>query len=249
MRTIYGINPVREALRSSTAEKIKTLYIYRERQDHTIKVIEEVATGLGIDIRRVDKARLGSVAGTSHHQGVVALVRGEFPYREPEDIVDIWQRSGERAFILLLDSVEDPVNLGSIVRSAHCAGVQGIIIPRRRAAGVTPTVVKSSAGATEHTPIALTTNLTRTARRLKERGIWLVGLEADTETSIYDVDLTMDVALVVGGEARGIRRVLRGECDILCHIPMRGKLNSLNAAQASTVALFETLRQRTAKKE
>ncbi len=244
MRTIYGINPLREALRSATARRIKTIYIYREREDRAIKEIEEVATGLGIDIERVEKERIGSIAGGSSHQGVVALVKGGFPYREPEDILDVWRASGDRAFILLLDSIEDPVNLGSIVRSAHCAGIHGIIIPRRRACHVTPVVVKSSAGATEHTPIALATNLTGVARLLKDEGIWVVGLEADTETPIYRVDLTMDIALVVGGEAKGIRRLLRQECDILCHIPMRGRLNSLNAAQASTIALFEALRQR-----
>ncbi len=244
MRTIYGINPVREALRSATAEKIKTIYILKEREDPIIREIEQTAMGLGVEIKRVDRHKVGSIAGSSAHQGVVALVRGGFPYREPQDIVEVWKGSRERALILIADSIEDPQNLGSIVRSAHCAGVHGIIIPRRRASHVTPAVVKSSAGATEHTPIAIATNLTGVVRMLKEEGVWVVGLEADTESSIYDVDLTMDTALVVGGEARGIRRLLRRECDVLCHIPMRGRINSLNAGQAVTIALFEALRQR-----
>ena len=244
MRIIYGINPVIEALRSGTASRIKTIYLNAERHDHLSEEIEATALEKNIAIRRVDKHTLGSVAGSPHHQGVVALVRGEFPYCSLDHLLAIWKGSGEPALILLLDSIEDPVNLGSIIRSAHCAGVHGIVIPRHRACRVTPVVTKSSAGATEHTAIALVTNLRQTARVLKEEGLWVVGIEATGQIPLYDADLTTDVAMVVGGEWKGIGKTLLSECDLTCHIPMRGRLNSLNAAQASTVAIFEALRQR-----
>lgn len=242
MRTIYGINPVTEALRSGT--RIDRIIVSASRTDRTVASIIKAATDKGIEVRSAPEDELRRLSKTEKHQGIAAILSGEFSYRDLEDLIKDWKESGSQAFFLILDSIQDPQNLGSLVRTANAAGVHGIIIPKDRASDVTSTVVKASAGATEVTPIARETNITRAIERLKEDGVWVAAIEAGCRDTIYSVDLDRDIALVIGSEGRGIRRLVRESCDFCVSIPMYGEISSLNAAQAGAVALFEARRQR-----
>ncbi len=244
MRIVYGVNPVLEVLRSRSSQ-VEELILSDTRRD---SAVEKEARRRGVKIKLLDRRSLDRIAGTTKHQGVVALVKGSYRYCDTEDLIDIWKRSNEAALFLILDSIEDPQNMGTLIRSAYAAGVHGVIIPKDRSSPVTPAVVKASAGATEHTPIARVVNLRRTIDRLKREGVWVVGVEAGSDRCIYDADLTVDIALVIGSEAKGIRRLVKEGCDLCVEIPMTGRLSSLNAAQAGAVALFEARRQRLAQK-
>ena len=240
-RIVCGINPVNEALRArpqevevvhyTAGEKQKLRHILDRSKKNRIKVLEE------------KKDRLDELAGDVKHQGIVAII-SDFIYTDIQGILAEWKKSGSKAFILVLDGIQDPHNLGAIIRSAESAGIQGIIIPKDRAVGVTSTVEKVSAGAVEHVKIARVTNIARTLDDLKKAGLWIAGAEADGKQSIYDADFDMDVALVIGSEGKGIRSLVKKKCDLLLSIPMKGKVNSLNASVSAAVVMYEVLRQR-----
>ncbi len=242
MRVVYGINPVTESLASG--EGIEKVVVSSSRSDKSINEILSSARSRGIRVEVSPPEELKRLAGTDKHQGAVAILKGAFRYREMEDLIEAWKKSGEEAFFLILDSIQDPQNLGSLVRAADAAGVHGIIIPRDRATEVTPVVAKASAGATEHALIAREVNITRAIERLKVENVWVAGIEAGRGEVIYKADLNRDLAIVVGSEGKGIRRLVLEACDFLVSIPMAGKISSLNAAQAGAIALFEAQRQR-----
>lgn len=242
MRTIYGINPVTEALRAG--KNIDRVVVSETRADRTAASIMKAASEKGIEVRRAAEDELKRLAKTDKHQGVVAVIAEDFAYRDLDDLIAAWKGSGEQAFFLILDSIQDPQNLGSLIRTANAAGAHGIIIPKDRASEVTSTVVKTSAGATEVTPIARETNITRAIERLKEENVWVAAIEAGCRDTVYSADLDRDLALVIGSEGRGIRRLVRETCDFCVSIPMYGGISSLNAAQAGAVAMFEARRQR-----
>lgn len=247
MRMIYGVNPVMEAIKASPGN-IDRLLVSEQRSDRTVAEILSAARTLNIEVKKVASAELDRLAGKVRHQGVAAVISGEFKYREMEDLVEAWKETGKQAFFLILDSIQDPQNLGSLIRTASAAGVNGVIIPKDRACEITPAVVKSSAGATEHMLVAREVNLVRAVERLKEENVWVAGVEADSKESIYGMDLDRDLALVIGSEGKGIRRLVKESCDFTVSIPMEGNLNSLNAAQAGAVAMFEARRQRSYRK-
>ncbi|VAV84460.1 23S rRNA (guanosine(2251)-2'-O)-methyltransferase [hydrothermal vent metagenome] len=248
MRIVYGINPVTEALAAGRGA-ISEILISTKRRDKSFDAIVKKAAARKIKVTKAEQRRLGEVAGTDGHQGVVAVFKGEYPYCDIEEILDNWRASGEAAFILILDCIQDPQNFGSLVRAAHCAGVQGIVIPKDRAAQVTPAVVKASAGATEHSLIARVTNLREAIRKLKDAGVWIAGIEASFGETIYNTELDGDIAVVIGSEGSGMRRLIREECDYQVSIPMKGQVNSMNAAQAGAVAVFEVARQKEARRQ
>lgn len=197
----------------------------------------------GIPLREEERKTLEKLSGTSKHQGVVAVL-SDFNYSSVDKIVSAWKNSGKRAFILLLDGIQDPHNLGAIIRSAECAGIHGIIIPKHRASEITATVEKVSAGASAVVPIARVTNIARTIDELKSMGMWVAGSDISAETCLYETDFNTDLALVVGSEGKGIRPLVKKKCDFLISIPMFGKINSLNASVSAAIVLYEAVRQR-----
>ena len=242
MRIIYGINPVLEALKSHP-EYFKHILIASGRVGQAAEKIKKLAEQHGIQRKSVTKEDIERLVKTPHHQGVAATL-SEFKYAAIEDIVEKWKSSDEKAFILILDCIQDPQNLGSLIRTANASGVHGVIIPKDRAAEVTPTVVKSSAGAVEHTLICRVTNISDTILRLKEAGLWIIGIEAGSSQDIYSFDMNTDLAVVIGSEGKGIRRLVKERCDVCLSIPMKGAISSLNASVAGGIALFEVLRKR-----
>lgn len=240
-RIIYGLNAVTEALKSGS--DIVKVCIAHGRNDESARELLELSNNLGVTIERPQRRELDNICMSSKHQGVCCELRGSFSYLEIEDLLEAWKLSGERAVFLILDSIEDPQNLGAMIRSAHAAGVTGIVLPKDRACHITSTVVKTSAGASAHVKIAMVTNLAQTIEKLKKENIWVYAIEADGEATIYSEDLTGNIAIVVGSEGAGVRRLVRDACDGCLKIPMKGKVSSLNAAQAGTLALFESLRQ------
>jgi 23S rRNA (guanosine2251-2'-O)-methyltransferase len=237
------MNPVIEAMRAAPGS-IEKILLSGARKDKAAALVTETARVGSIRLERAGAAELERLAGTKRHQGVAALMTGPYAYADLDELVSAWKRSGDKAFFLVLDSVQDPQNLGSLVRAATGAGAHGVIIPKHRASQVTPAVTKASAGATAHMPIAQVTNIVKAIEMLKKEGVWVYGLAADARAKIYGADLAVDAALVVGGESGGLRRLVRDKCDFLVSIPMAGKLDSLNAAQAGTVAMFELKRRR-----
>lgn len=243
MRVVYGVNPVRELLRSP-AEGIAELWLAEggDRQ-RAFAELERAARDRGAKVRSAPRQRLDRLAGVTGHQGVVAVV-ADYAYREVDDLLAAARDRGEPPLIVLLDGVEDPQNLGAIIRSAHALGAHGVVVPRDRAAAVTPAAAKASAGAVEHCPVARVTNLARTLEELKEAGLWSVAAVPDGEKDICDVDLTGPTALVVGGEGQGIRPLVQRTCDHTARIPMAGRVGSLNASASAGIALYEAARQR-----
>lgn len=243
MRTLYGVNPVREFLRAG-GEGLSELWV-AEGAKGSVQEILRLAKGHNAKVRTAPKPKLDQLAGDSHHQGVVAVV-SDFRYTDVDALVAAASRKGP-ALLVLLDGIEDPHNLGAIIRSAQALGAAGVIIAKDRAAGVTPTVAKVSAGAIERCPVARVTNIARTLEELKEKGIWSVGLDASGTTDLTQVDLTGPTVLVVGAEGAGIRPLVKRGCDHLARIPMQGDIGSLNASASAAVALYEVGRQRRAK--
>ena len=242
MRIIYGINPVLEALKAHPSD-IDKILISSGRKG--LEKLTTLAKKSSVKFEFRPKEELNNLSGTSKYQGIVAIL-SSFTYVDVEDIIEKWRSSGEKALILVLDGIQDPQNLGSIIRTANASGVQGIIIPKDRAVGVTSTVVKASAGATEHTPVAKVTNIATTLKTLKEEGIWIVGACGGEKMSLYadDFDATMDLAVVIGGEGKGIRPLVKKQCDFLVSIPMQGEVESLNAAISASIILYELVRRR-----
>jgi 23S rRNA (guanosine2251-2'-O)-methyltransferase len=237
---IFGIHAVEEAL-SARGRGFEYVAVVSGRGDARIQRITQLCRAAGVPVRAMPRDQLTRLANTASHQGVVA-VTAEKQYTELEDIVS--RKRGQHSFILLLDGIEDPHNLGAIIRTAEGAGADGIIIPERRAAGVTGTVVKASAGASEYLPIARVTNASRALEDLKERNIWTVGLD-ERGGKLYDqIDYKMDCALILGAEGRGLHEQIRKRCDFLVKIPMLGKVPSLNVSVAGAIVMYEVARQR-----
>jgi len=244
MEILYGRNAVYEALRAGRRRCENVLVAEGIQESGTAARILALAEERGISMKRVTRRQLDQL-GAVNHQGVAAQV-DPYPYVELDDILDLAQQRGEFPFLLLLDCLQDPQNLGTLLRTAEAVAVHGAVIPCRRAAQVTPAVSNASAGAVEHLLIAQVTNLVRTMGELKEQGVWIVGLEHTPDAQDYrEADLNMPLALVVGSEGRGLRRLVRDSCDLLIQLPMRGSINSLNASVAGSIALYEAWHQRT----
>ena len=230
---IYGLRPVVEALRSKRRE------VYEILDSVGDKEISSEAAARGVPIKRVPRNRVEELARGGVHQGIVARV-GPYPYSGLEEIL-----AAPDPLVVVLDGVTDPRNLGAVLRAADGAGVSGVVVPKDRAAGVTPAAVKASAGASEHVPVARETNLRRALEKMKEAGVWAYAAEGGVEASVYtDLDLSGPVAFVLGSEGRGVRRLVREGCDGTVSIPMRGAVSSLNVSVAAAVLLFEARRQR-----
>ncbi|HTM42906.1 MAG TPA: 23S rRNA (guanosine(2251)-2'-O)-methyltransferase RlmB [Terriglobales bacterium] len=237
---IYGINAVSEALKSR-GRGFEYVGVARERHDHRMQRIIDECRRVGVAVRFVTRQDIDRLAGTASHQGVVAVTSAK-TYAEVEEILG--RRRGEHALVVVLDGVEDPHNLGAIIRTADGAGADGVLIPERRAAGVTATVAKASAGAVEHVPIAKITNVARTLEELKNRNVWTVGLDERGSQAYDALDYNMDCALVLGAEGKGLHELVRKKCDFLVSIPMLGQVPSLNVSVAAAVVLYEIARQR-----
>ena len=239
--TFQGRNAVLEAFRSG--KTIDKLFILDGCQDSPVKSIVREARKTDVIINYVDKERLDRLAGTGHHQGVVAI-GAAYEYAEVDDILDAARNKGEAPFIFILDEIEDPHNLGAIIRTANLAGAHGVIIPKRRAVGLTATVAKTSAGAINYTPVAKVTNIAQTIEELKKQGLWFVCADMGGET-MYNLNLTGPIGLVIGNEGNGVSRLVKDKCDFVASIPMKGDIDSLNASVAAGVLAYEIVRQRT----
>jgi 23S rRNA (guanosine2251-2'-O)-methyltransferase len=241
-RFVYGVNPVLEALRAHPGDVVRVL-VERSREGRGSQGAERVAQAAadaGVAVAEVPHGDLAHRSRSGVHQGVGAEL-AEYRYADLEDLLDGAEGA---AFLLVLDGVTDPQNLGALVRSAHALGAQGVVIPKDRAAGVTPAAFKAAAGALEHCPVARVTNLSRALDQMKERGIWTVAFAAEGERDLATIDLTVPIALVLGSEGEGVRPLVRKTCDHVARIPMAGKVGSLNVAAAGAVALYEVARQR-----
>ena len=241
---VLGRNAVIEALKSDTT--IEYLCVSKGDLEGSIKVVLSLAKDKNVVIKEVDRRKLNEMCGGANHQGVIAKVT-PFKYSEVTDIINRAKRKGEDPFIVILDEIEDPHNLGSIIRTAELCGVHGIIIPKRRNVGVTPTVYKCSAGAIEHMRIAKVTNINATIDQLKEEGIWIYGADIDGKDFSYNTNFSGPCALVIGSEGRGISKLTLKKCDVLVKIPMIGKINSLNASVAGGIMMYEVLKGRLTK--
>jgi 23S rRNA (guanosine2251-2'-O)-methyltransferase len=241
---LTGINAVREALQAGSA--IDRVVIARGRQDTRTEEIVQLARGRGIPVRFEDRGQIDRLANTKDHQGVVALAAARAA-GSLDDILANAKAGGHGGLIVLLDGVEDPHNLGAIIRTALAAGAQGVVIPERRAVGLTDTVARASAGALAHLPIARVTNLARAMEELKEAGYWLIGLDEAADKTYTQVDYTSPVGIVLGGEGKGLHELTRKRCDFVVSLPTSGPVKSLNVSVAAGVVLFEALRQRAAK--
>ncbi|MFH5186657.1 23S rRNA (guanosine(2251)-2'-O)-methyltransferase RlmB [Paenibacillus sp. TAB 01] len=242
---IAGKHSVLEALRSGRT--INKIWIAENAQKQLTQPIVAEAKQNGIIVQFADKRKLDQMVENVQHQGVVAQVAA-YDYVEVEDILARAQSRGEEPFILILDEIEDPHNLGSILRSADCTGVHGVIIPKRRSVGLTATVSKTSAGAVEYVPVARVTNLAQTIEQLKERGVWVAGTDVAASQPVFQTNLNMPLAIVIGNENKGMGRLIKEKCDFLLKLPMFGQINSLNASVAASVLMYEVVRQRIAAK-
>ena len=241
--TIEGRNAVLEAFRSG--KTIDRLFVLDGCQDGPVRTIVREAKKHDTIVNFVPKERLDSMSETGHHQGVMAYAAA-YEYAEVEDILKIAEEKGEPPFLFLLDGIEDPHNLGAIIRTANLAGAHGVIIPKRRAVGLTATVARTSAGALNYTPVAKVTNMAATIEDLKKRGIWFVCADMGGE-SMYRLNLTGPIGLVIGNEGEGVSRLVKEKCDMIASIPMKGDIDSLNASVATGVLAYEVVRQRLAK--
>ena len=237
---IEGRNAVLEAFRSGKC--VDKLFILDGCQDGPVRTIAREARKKDTIINYVSKERLDQLSETHAHQGVIAQVAA-YEYSTVEDILAKAEEKGEPPFLILLDNVEDPHNLGAIIRTANLAGAHGVVIPKRRAVGLTSTVAKTSAGAINYTPVAKVTNLVRTMEELKQKGIWFVCADMGGE-SMYRMNLTGPIGLVIGNEGEGVSRLVREACDFTASIPMKGDIDSLNASVAAGVLAYEIVRQR-----
>lgn len=238
--TIEGRNAVTEAFRSG--KTIDKLFVLDGCQDGPVRTILREAKKHDTIINFVAKERLDQMSETGKHQGVIAIAAA-YEYAEVEDILALAAEKGEAPFIFLLDNIEDPHNLGAIVRTANLAGAHGVIIPKRRAVGLTATVARTSAGALNYTPVAKVTNLSKTIEELKKQGMWFVCADMGGE-SMYRLNLTGPIGLVIGNEGEGVSRLVKEKCDHVASIPMKGDIDSLNASVAAGVLAFEIVRQR-----
>ncbi len=237
---IEGRNAVLEALRSG--KPMDKLYVLDGCQDGPIRTIVREAKKHDVILQFVTKERLNQLSETGKHQGVIAHAAA-YEYAQVEDMLELAKSRGEDPFIFLLDNIEDPHNLGAIIRTANLAGAHGVIIPKRRAVGLTATVARTSAGALNYTPVARVTNLKKTVEDLKKQGLWFVCADMDG-TVMYDLDLKGPIGLVIGNEGEGVSRLMKENCDFVAGIPMKGDIDSLNASVAAGVLAYEIVRQR-----
>jgi len=237
---IEGRNAVIEAFRAG--KTIDKLYVQDGLKDGPIQTILREAKKRDVKVNFVEKDRLNGMSATGHHQGVIAIA-ASYSYAEVEDILAKAAEKGEPPFIIILDGVEDPYNLGAIVRTANQAGAHGVIIPKNRAVGLTASVARTSAGALNYTPVAKVTNIARTMEDLKKQGLWFVCADMDG-TVMYDLDLTGPIGLVIGNEGSGVSELVKKNCDFIASIPMKGEIDSLNASVAAGVLMYEIMRQR-----
>ena len=237
---IEGRNAVLEAFRSGRT--IDRLFVLDGCQDGPVRTIVREAKKHDVLISFVDRERLRHLSQTGKHQGVIAYAAA-YEYSQVEDMLRLAQEKGEDPFLILLDNIEDPHNLGAIIRTANLAGAHGVIIPKRRAVGLTATVAKTSAGALNYTPVAKVTNLVRTMEELKKKGLWFVCADMDGEM-MYDLNLRGPIGLVIGSEGQGVGRLVKENCDLTAGIPMRGEISSLNASVAAGILAYEVVRQR-----
>ena len=238
--TIEGRNAVMEAFRSG--KTIDRVYVLKGCQDGPINSILREARKHDTLVNFVAKERLDQMSETGKHQGVIASAAA-YAYAEVEDMLKLAEEKGEPPFLFLLDDIEDPHNLGAIIRTANLAGAHGVIIPKRRAVGLTATVARTSAGALNYTPVAKVTNLSATIEELKEKGLWFVCADMGG-TTMYDLNLTGPIGLVIGNEGDGVSRLVKEKCDFVASIPMKGEIDSLNASLAAGVLAYEIVRQR-----
>jgi 23S rRNA (guanosine2251-2'-O)-methyltransferase len=237
---VEGRNAVIEAFRSG--KTVDKLYVLDGCQDGPVRTIIREAKKYDTIINYVAKERLDQLSETKKHQGVIAQVAA-YEYSEVEDMFALAEQKGEDPFIIILDGIEDPHNLGAIIRTANLAGAHGVIIPKRRAVGLTATVAKTSAGALHYTPVAKVTNIAKTMEELKERGMWFVCADMGGET-MYKLNLKGSIGLVIGNEGEGVSRLVKEKCDFIASIPMKGDIDSLNASVATGVLAYEIVRQR-----
>ena len=238
---IEGRNAVIEALRAGTA--IDKIYLAKGDTDSALGHIANTARANGVVVVNADRRKLDEMSRTHAHQGVIAVAA----VREYASIEDIFQRAeeqGEAPLIVLCDELSDPHNLGAVIRTAECAGAHGVVIPKRRSAGLTAIVAKTSAGAVSHIPVARVPNLTALMKELQKRGVWIFGAEMNGTTCVYVADLKGPAAIVIGSEGSGMSRLVAETCDFTVSIPMKGKINSLNASAAAAILLYEAVRQR-----
>ena len=238
---IEGRNAVIEALRAG--ENIDKIFIQKGETDKTLGHIASKARAAGIVVVDADKRKLDGMSRTHAHQGVIALAAMR-EYVSVEDILEKAAEKGEKPLIVICDELSDPHNLGAIIRTAECAGAHGIVIPKRRSAGLTAVVAKTSAGAVAHMPVARVANIPSLIKDLKKQGVWVFGTAAKGTTNLYEADLKGAAAIVIGSEGDGMTRLAEENCDFLVSIPMKGKLNSLNASAAAAILLYEAVRQR-----
>lgn len=242
---IAGKHSVLEAMRSGRS--INKIWVAEQAQASFIQPVLSEAKQHGIIVATVDRRKLDQMVPQIRHQGVVAQVAA-YEYVELDEILQRLETTTEEdalaPIMLILDGIEDPHNLGSMLRTADCAGVAGVIIPKRRAVGITAAVSKISAGAVEHVPVARVTNISRTIEELKAKGVWIVGADGGAEQEVYDIDLDMPIAIVIGNENEGISRLVKEKCDFLVKLPMAGRINSLNASVAASIIMYEAVRQR-----
>jgi 23S rRNA (guanosine2251-2'-O)-methyltransferase len=244
MDVIFGIHAVQEAVKSR-GRSLEFVAFQRDRHDARLQKIINLCRSNDIPSRFESREHLTRLAKSSTHQGVVAITAAK-DYNSLEDILAA--KKAERHFVVVVDGVEDPHNLGAILRTADATAADGVIIPERRAVGVNATVAKASAGASEHVPVAKVTNITRTLETLKSENIWTIGLDERGEKTFDQVDYTVDCAVVLGAEGKGLHDLVRKNCDMLVHIPMLGKVPSLNVSVAGALVMYEVLRQRRAKR-
>jgi 23S rRNA (guanosine2251-2'-O)-methyltransferase len=236
---IFGVNPVKESLQGTRGAF--NLYVQISATDHRVEKIIKLAEDRGVAVHRRDKNDLTKMCASSHHQGI-ALEVEPFRYADFDDLLASVSDSGSAGFLLVLDGIQDPHNLGALIRSAACAGANGVIIPKDRACGVTAAVEKSSAGAAEMLPVTMVTNIAQTLEIMKKAGYWVYGLAGEVSQSLYGVKFSGNSILVIGGEGEGIRPLVRKQCDVIMSIPQYGGVSSLNASVAGGIALFEMAR-------
>ncbi len=243
MRVVYGVNPVKELLRAG-GEGLSELWLAEGARSGAVAELARLAAAGGARVKHAPRKKLDSLAGVDKHQGVVAVVAGEFRYVEVQEILAVAAARGESPLLVILDGVEDPHHLGAIARSAVAMGAHGVVIPRDRAVGVTPVAVKASAGVLERCLVARVVNVSRALEDLKGEGVWSVALAADGDRELAELDLRGPTALVVGSEGEGIRALVRKTCDHGARIGMAGGVESLSVSAAASVALYEAARQR-----
>ena len=238
---IEGRNAVTEALRAGVP--VDKVWLLRGEDSAPLRRIAALARAAGAVVADADRRKLDAMSATGAHQGVVASVAAQ-KYAEVADLLQVAEERGEKPLLVVCDEISDPHNLGAIIRTAECAGAHGVIIPKRRSAGLTAVVAKASAGAVAHLPVARVPNIPALLKDLKKRGLWIYGADASGTASLYETDWTGPAALVIGSEGAGMTRLAAEQCDFLVRIPMKGHINSLNASAACAVLLYEALRQR-----